>query len=490
MRSDKERSTPFRSDGNYALFPSLLVLIQKPRTVCKRQASLPSPTVLMCFDDCDQLVTMLDTTVLWLQKTIVIKLSNELLDLVANLLCQTDLAKLCLICKRFDEAGRETTLKSARGKLLYIHPKSIARALDICADHKYARSITTVSIIGTPSVRSGARRSPFRHLINNMWPRSADNPDPPGLKIAALCALENATFHDTYNTLCQCLASLPALDALRYGVADVPGLNMTSGMAASAHATACRNFEAQFPNASHAEHTTHWSDLEVFYGLIIAAPNIAKLHVTSSFGEYMMPRDRLVLEMREKRHYRHITSISSETISIAEVSYSLIQQCTNVKVLNLRTIRREDEGPQTPSVRDQLSLGIELPSLESLRIACTSEAPLVMYHGRMCQQLRRHRGTLRVVHFENIAFHGSIIASADDAQLGALGLEPIREILRSECQKLTSVRIRLRAGGDLEGEESIDGAVAIAIGRLALQLGLHKSDGWWNIAEDLLMGDL
>lgn len=224
---------------------------------------------------------------MYLPSTRPITMSFRLLDLAEELvlaIAQTtplsDLLQLRLTCKTLYEIC-DFPLKERRHRL-YLHPRSLHYAIDVCSVPRWSKDIMEIVILGNSEPSMTSREShQFPDCLLDYHPWSQFPPTKDGERVlthSELVEAEPNDFWQNYAVLIDALKSLPRLQTIRYaGSAVEPGYCSVSSATIMAHAKKKDLWRNSFGNSGQPQmraalRTIWWSDAEIFTYLLARIP--------------------------------------------------------------------------------------------------------------------------------------------------------------------------------------------------------------------------
>lgn len=210
----------------------------------------------------------------------ILDLAEELILAIAQTTPISDLLRLRLTCKSMYDICNFPLVD--RRHRLYLHPRSLYYAMDVCLVPKWSEDITEIVILGN-SASTMTTREPHQfpdcRLDYRPWsqmPPTADGERM--LEYSELVAAEFNSFEQNYAPLIDALGKLPQLRAIKYaGKATEPGFCSVTPDTVMAHAKQRDLWRNSFGNPDQPQmrmalRTIWWSDAEVFNGLLASFP--------------------------------------------------------------------------------------------------------------------------------------------------------------------------------------------------------------------------
>lgn len=207
-------------------------------------------------------------------------LADELILAIAQTAPISDLLRLRLTCQKLYNIC-DFPLKERRHRL-YLHPRSLYYAIDVCNVPEWSKDITEIVILGSSEssmITRGSHQFPDCRLDYHPWSQFPPTVDGERfLQYSELVAAEFNSFEQNYTTLIAAIEKLPRLRTIRYaGRAVEPGFCSISTGTIVAHAKMKDLWRNSFgnddqPQMRFALRTVWWSDAEVFYNLLACFP--------------------------------------------------------------------------------------------------------------------------------------------------------------------------------------------------------------------------
>lgn len=214
-------------------------------------------------------------------------MSIHLLDLVDELILAiaqaapiSDLLRLRLTCQKLYNIC-DFPLKE-RCHRLYLHPRSLYYAIDVCNVPKWSDEINEVVILGSSETSMITREShqfPDCRLDYHPWPQFPPTVDGEViLEYKDLVSAEYNSFVQNYSSLIAALEKLPLLRTIKYAGSDVgPGFCSVTQATVTAHAKQKDLWRNSFgndgqPQMRAALRTIWWSDADVFSNILASFP--------------------------------------------------------------------------------------------------------------------------------------------------------------------------------------------------------------------------
>lgn len=208
-------------------------------------------------------------------------LADELILAIAQTTPMSDLLRLRLTCRALDEIC-DFPLKDRRHRL-YLHPRSLYYAIDVCSVPKWSEDITEIVILGNSESTMTSREShQFPDCVLDYHPWSQFPPTKDGervLEYNELVDAQNNDFRQNYAALFEALEKLPRLRTISYaGSAVEPGFCSVTQSTIMAHAKQKDLWRNSFGNSGQPQmraalRTVWWSDVEVFTHLLALIPH-------------------------------------------------------------------------------------------------------------------------------------------------------------------------------------------------------------------------
>lgn len=209
-----------------------------------------------------------------------LELADELILAIAQTTPISELLRLRLTCKTLYKIC-DFPLNDRRHRL-YLHPKSLYYAMDVCDVPRWSENITEIVILGNSEPTMTTREShqfPDCRLDYHPWsqfPPTADGERV--LEYDELVAAEYNSFEQNYAPLIDALKKLPQLQTIKYaGRAVEPGFCSVTPATVMAHAKKRDLWRSSFGNPGQPQlrmalRTVWWSDAEVFFSLLACFP--------------------------------------------------------------------------------------------------------------------------------------------------------------------------------------------------------------------------
>ncbi|CZT15775.1 uncharacterized protein RCC_01609 [Ramularia collo-cygni] len=208
-------------------------------------------------------------------------LADELILAIAQTTPISDLLRLRLSCGKLYEIC-DFPLKERRHRL-YLHPRSLYFAIDVCDVPAWSRDITEIVILGNSESTMTTREShQFPDCRLDYHPWSQFPPTAQGermLEYSELVAAEFNSFEQNYVTLVDALGKLPRMRTIRYAAKAIePGFCSVTPGTVMAHAMQRDLWRNSFGNPDQPQmraalRTVWWSDAEVCSGLLACFPH-------------------------------------------------------------------------------------------------------------------------------------------------------------------------------------------------------------------------